>query len=690
VAAAGRRAAHYAAAAGGKTIAGERLGIDRFRRNRSMWRPTSICLFVVFASSASAQAPIITPDGDPSVKSDTIYKLAVNQSDHPHEAIVWLLDDGVIRYDEQGRETRTYRKVIQLLRQDVAKQLSEQSFSYSPGHERHTINWMRVVKPNGEVVSSAPSQIQESDVPARMGDPIYADRKVKRVSLTGLAAGTILDYSYTIEEVKPFLPGDFFNSWLVNPEMTIKRSRYIVDVPANLDIRIRERNLGFPRHMKAVGGRKVYTWATANIPRVRSERFAADSNGVRATIEIGSPMTWKGIAAWYAGNAKDRYAITPTVAKKLAEVVKGAGTREDSIRALHRWIAQDIRYVSIALGMGGYQPRAPETVIETGYGDCKDKATLFVAALGRMGVTAYPVLLNSHGGVRREMPTIEQLNHAIAAIKMGSSYQFVDLTAGLTPFGQLPYDQQGEFGLVVHPDGTSEEVTLPEAPEKSNSTSMRIVGTLSEDGIFNGRYEEEDSGAGQYFLRSIFENPLDSSMRANIPKRMVGRFFQGAEADSLQAFNGKDLSAPVRIAFRIRNAKAVEHLGDTDIFTIPLGGMGQFVATASELEKEPPRKFPIDASRVMRPGPRTTEFRITLPAGWKAKLPQGVTASSPFGSYQSEYTQEGRVLRISRVFTGAKGILPPERMPDLIAWYRQVGKDDAKFILLEKNAAPSQ
>jgi hypothetical protein len=89
-------------------------------------------------------------------------------------------------------------------------------------------------------------------------------------------------------------------------------------------------------------------------------------------------------------------------------------------------------------------------------------------------------------------------------------------------------------------------------------------------------------------------------------------------------------------------------------------------------------------------GLRTTEFVITLPAGWKAKLPPGVTASGPFGSYQSEYTQTGRVMRISRVSVGAKGIQPPERMPELIAWLRQIGKDDAKFILLEKHTVPSR
>jgi hypothetical protein len=652
-----------------------------------MWRPAFICSFVVIASSALAQAPSVTPEGDPSVRSDTIYKLAVNPSDHPEEGIVWLLDDGVIRYDDEGRETRTYRKVIQILRPEAAQQLSEQSFSYSPGHERLTINWIHVVKPSGEVISAAPSHIQESDVPATMGDPVYSDRKVKRVSLTGLAAGTILDYSATTQELKPFLPGDFYNSWLVNPEKTIMRSRYIVDVPAKLDLRIRERNLTFARKEKTVGDRKVYTWAAANIPKIKGEIFASDSNGVRTTIETASPMTWSRIAGWYAANAKDRYEITPLVAGKLAAAVKGSATREDSVRAIHRWIAQDIRYVSIALGMGGYQPRTPESVVQTGYGDCKDKATLFVAALARMGITAYPVLLNSRGGVRRALPTIEQLNHAIAVIKRGSTYQFVDLTAALTPFGQLPPDEQGQFGLIVHPDGSGEEVTLPADLDSNNTTTTRIVGTLSEDGFFSGTFEAAGSGTGQYFLRSIFENPLDSTMRADIPRRMVNGYFQGADADSLQGFNGKDLSAPARMTFRIHNAKAIEHIGDTDLFAIPLGGMGQFATFASRLEKDPPRKFPIDAKRMSDMGLRTTEFSITLPVGWKAKLPPGVTASGPFGSYRSEYIQQGRVMRISRVSVGAKGIQPPERMPELIAWFRQIGKDDAKFILLEKNTA---
>ena len=118
--------------------------------------------------------------------------------------------------------------------------------------------------------------------------------------------------------------------------------------------------------------------------------------------------------------------------------------------------------------------------------------------------------------------------------------------------------------------------------------------------------------------------------------------------------------------------------------------MSSFATLAADLEKEPKRRFPIDAQRVMGVGSRTTEFSITLPTGWKAKLPPGVTAESAFGSYRSEYAQNGCVMRITRVFTGSKAILPPERMPELIAWMRQIGKDDAKLILLETASSVSK
>src|SRR5260221_13127535 len=108
--------------------------------------------------------------------------------------------------------------------------------------------------------------------------------------------------------------------------------------------------------------------------------------------------------------------MPPELERKLSALVAGARTLDDSIKAVHKYVTRDVRYVAISLRMGGYQAHAAADVVATGYGDCKDKATLFITLMKRMGITAYPVLLSAGGRVERELPTISAFNHAISAV----------------------------------------------------------------------------------------------------------------------------------------------------------------------------------------------------------------------------------------------------------------------------------
>jgi len=635
----------------------------------------------------AAQAPVITPNGDPSVRSDTIYKLAVKPADYPDESYVYLLDDGVVRREANGTGTRTFRQVVQILTDDAVDDMREQSFSYSPRHQKLTINWIRVLKLDGTVISSAPTHIQDADIPAEMGDPVYTDEKVKRVSLTGVEPNTIVDFSYTLEELKPYHPNDFLEHWGFSTSIPTFRSRFIVDVPATMHPLLRERNLTFARQTTTAHGRTVYTWATNKIPKIKREFFQPDSDNVIMHITVGAPMTWGSIANWYAENAKDRYTPTPKLRAKVHELVANAKTQDDSIRAVYRWVAQDIRYVSIALDMGGFQPRMPDTVMATGFGDCKDKATLFIAALRDMGVEAYPVLLSSSGYVLRGLPSYTQFDHVIAAVKRPSGYQYADLTATTQPYGEVMASYQGEFGVVVLPNGKSEEITFPQSGVADNVDSTMITGTLTETGIFSGRYTEWASGTFAQGIRQTFATPFDSTQRANFSKAIARRYFQNAMGDSLLAFNGKDLSAVPEVSVRITNGKAGTLTGGTMILTF-VGAAGAAAnMTADELEAAPKRVFPIDAKRFMGLRQTVMRYRIRLPAGWTAKLPPNVNATSPFATYIAEYAMDGNVLQITHRMRGAEGVYPPDQIKSVIAWFRAMGQDDVKFIMLEKAAS---
>ena len=647
--------------------------------------PWSVCALLAAARVATAQAPQISPAGDPSIQADTIYKLAVNGSEHPDEGSVFLLDDGVIRVEADGRGSRTYRQVVQILTREAAEAWGEQSYSYVSSREHFTLNWARVVRSDGTIISPAPTHEQESSAPAATLDPVYSDVKIHRITLAGVEAGTIVDFSYTVETLQPIMPGDFHYSWFVTNSRLTRRSRYIVDAPAGLGLRIKERNLTFPRQTTEAQGRRVYTWGTAEVPKVEIEPFAADSNGIIQSITISAPLKWDDIARWYAGLVRDRYALTTGLDSAIALIEAGATTADDSLRRLHRWVAQDFRYVSLSLGIGGFQPRRPADVLQSKFGDCKDKATLFIAAAARLGVRAYPVLLNAGGRVDRGLPSAGAFDHMIAAVERPKApYLYLDLTAEFVPFGALPMADQGEFGLVVHPDGRKEEVTLPEDSVGVNVEHISIVGELSTEGAFHARMNDTSTGTYQYPLRRMFSKPLTATQRTRFTEAFANALYPGATGDSLEMFDGRDLRAAPHIGVVLRHDHAASASGDREIFTLPIGDLTA-TAVLAALEGRGPRRFPIDVGEVVGPRELIQELDLTLPDGWKAELPPAVSAVSAFGTYQAEYAQNGRVLHVMRRLRGNRGILPPDRIGDLIAWLKARSKDDVRFIVLRRS-----
>jgi transglutaminase-like putative cysteine protease len=638
--------------------------------------------FPLLMASLRAQAPVITPAGDPSVKNDTIYKLAVKPEDYPDQSYVFLLDDGVLRFEADGRGTRTYRQVVQILQQDAVEDWAEQSFSYTSGREKLTINWIRVLKPDGAVISDKPTHEQESLSQVAMEAPVYSDAKVHHVSLGGVAPGTLIDYSYTVERLKPVMPGDFYSGWSVTTSHLVRRSRLIVDVPVSMTPRIQENNLHFPRRVAEAHGRRVYTWATADVPKLEVEPYFAVPNSLFVGIDVSGPIGWADIGHWYADLSRDRYQDTPDLVARLADVERGARSGEDSLHQLYRWVAQDFRYVSLSLGIGGYQPRLPASVLQTKYGDCKDKATLFITLARRMGFKAYPVLLNSDGSADSTLPSVSQFDHMIAAVERPGGYLYLDLTAELTPFGQLPPSEQGGFAVIVHPDGRSENVTLPADSVAANQHEMRIDGEITAAGLFNGHYIETGTGRQQYGLRNAFSSSFTDTQRSRLARQLATGVFPGATGDSLEIFDGRDLNAVPRVAVAIHNGRAASASAGTSIVNLPIKDYASDDLIGS-LQDHIPRKYPIDVADVVGPIVAISELNLTLPEGWHARLPPNVSATSAFGSYTAQYAQNGRVLHVTRRISGAKGTEPGDHVKALIAWLQSVSQDDVRFIVID-------
>lgn len=624
----------------------------------------------------------------PSAPSDSIVRLALDPAKNAGRPYVLLLDESVNRIEPDGRTTKRTRQVYQVLDQNAARGLSERAFGYAKSHQSLTVDWIRVLKTTGEVVSDKPAQEQESDVAAQMSNPVYQEQKVRRVSLAGVAVGTVLDVQYTLDERAPYRAGDFLIGWNVNQPFAVVRSRLVVDVPERYTPKIVERNLTFRRTEEVQSGRRIYTWATTELSPVRGEPFAADSNGVVVTVSVTAPGTWSDIARWYDGLARDRYAMTSAVASKVDSLVSasGARTRLDTIRAVHRWVAQDVRYVSVSLGIGGYQPRLPTDVVASGFGDCKDKATLFVAAMRRYKINANPVLLSLGGRPDPALPSVFQFNHAIAAVQDGVGWTFTDLTAEFVPYGTIPDAYQGQFGIIVLSDGQAQEVHFPAASVTASGSSLRARMSVDSTGHVTGNVVEETLGGTSSGMRAVFSSPLDSARREGLEKALAQRLFSSdVTVSSITAFDGKDFSTPTVLRYAVTAENTLKSIGENRLFpmnAIFRGPARSFKNLAKDLESGTTRLFPIDATQILGPSETITEMTLTLPTGWTADLPKNILATSFFGRYESTWTQQGRDVHLVRRIQGQRGYFPPQRISEVVVWFKTVGADDTEFLSL--------
>jgi hypothetical protein len=128
--------------------------------------------------------------------------------------------------------------------------------------------------------------------------------------------------------------------------------------------------------------------------------------------------------------------------------------------------------------------------------------------------------------------------------------------------------------------------------------------------------------------------------------------------------------------------------GRTVILTLPFGNMRVMADAARALEVKKERHFPIDAAKVIGPITGVDELTLTLPDGWRAQLPKDVSVTGKWGTYAATYRQEGSRLHFTRRLEGARGVHPPDALPELVAWFRAIAADDVPYIVLEPAPVP--
>lgn len=201
--------------------------------------------------------------------------------------------------------------------------------------------------------------------------------------------------------------------------------------------------------------------------------------------QISSIPQW-GTIADHIRTAYDQASAFPDAADLAAHVARiksEHATPEARALAALRLVQDEVRYMALTLGEGGWLPTSAREVWARRQGDCKGKTVLLVALLRELGIDAIPVLVSSENlPLDKYLPMVSAFDHVIVKARIdGETYLMDGARIGdrsLTP--DIPLVHEYVLPIAAHARLEPIPLRLPPRP----TGTMHIEIDFS-DGIYS-------------------------------------------------------------------------------------------------------------------------------------------------------------------------------------------------------------
>jgi transglutaminase-like putative cysteine protease len=474
---------------------------------------------------------------------------------------------------------------------------------------------------------------------------MFDDLKQKVVVFPDLAANDTLVYTVTRRAREAEFPGQFFFVTVYSRLVAWKDARVTITAPKSLPLSIE--NHETPATHQAQGDNVVYQW-TYSAPVPLTEEVAALAPVDREPRFFASTFkSYDDLGHAFAALALPKAAVTPRVKALAEETTAGVTDRRAQAQKLYEWVSRHIRYVGIELGRGRVVPHDADVVIANGYGDCKDHATLFAALLQAKGIASEPVLINANNSYALpDAATLAQFNHLITWIPELKLY--ADTTAGVAPFGTLPFVEYGK--PVVHGvlrGATRHTVPLLSAGEAT--MSLKTVSQVAADGGLKSQIAITATGPFSVMLRQS-GTAIEAAGADRAVKALLQRSGMTGSGD-IDFGAPQDLAASYVIKAHLEAQPQVPFTSGQG-FPMPPGlrllpYAGDYLVGPLFL-----RNLPATEPTPCWSGSAVEELSLEAPPGKHfAKLPQDVTVTLDMLTFSAHWTQAERVISVRREFT---------------------------------------
>jgi transglutaminase-like putative cysteine protease/tetratricopeptide (TPR) repeat protein len=652
-----------------------------YRSSRALIEVLLICsLTSAFPGSMATEAMAQTSTPQPPSSSSSSSSL---QKTNTEEGAVIERILNRVRFENDGTEVSETEAVVRIQSQAGVEEFGQLVFGYSSATEKLAVDYVRVRKPDGQVITTPESTAQDFAPDVLREAPMYSDYRQRHISVAALQPGDVLEYRTVTRVQTPLAAGNFWYEYTFPKGVAVNEDRLEINVPKSRELKLK--SPARKPEIQDVGDRRIYTWVAKNAQPEgdqASEGEASEKEESRPDVQLTTFTDWKQVAQWYAKLQGERMSVDDNVRKEANALAKGANTPTEKAQRLYDFVARNIRYVSISLGIGRYQPHPASDVLQNGYGDCKDKHTLFSALLKAEGIQSYPVLIDSSRKLDPDVPSPAQFDHVITAVRFGTGLTWLDTTPEVTPFGLILYQLRNKQAVLASDDSDGGLQRTPADSPIKTFLHFSLDGKFSEFGALDATVEVTAQGDRDWPMRRNFRQ-VSSSQWKDYIKALSESWGLPGDVDAVQVDSIEDTSRPFHITY---------HLHQDRYFVVPSAGVS--FRPIPPLGMPPPRA---DARTDVRAdangsdsraesldiGPAgETDYRVHLqfPSNYTVRTPTAVKMTRDYGEYSSTYSLSKGIMDGDRKLVVKTNDLAASRSADYESFRNAAHSDEDQLL----------
>jgi len=391
----------------------------------------SSALAVVFALAAPAAAQTLEIAAEP----DWAEVLDIPADDPKLRAEVedgefYLLSDHQMRW--VGDEKHSYgRTVAEVTDRAGLEGLATIQFDFDPEFEGISLVRMRILRDGQEIdlKDRMTSEVYRRET--RLDEGIIDGTLTAVLQVPDLRVGDVLDYA-TVLTRRPMVGagergGSSWLEWSTPVVLSHTALTWPKDVPLELGPLPPEVLYSVST---LVDGSQRHVWRReGHLPHPNEEGVPYEVIE-DALLRFSDTRDWTPLAMALAPHYTKDYPLPAEWEARVDVIALAHATPEARAFAALRLVQDELRYVSLSVGAGGYFARSPVEVIAAGFGDCKDKSLLLRVMLDRLGVEAAVALTDLDGGygLPENLPSLGAFDHMILRASLDGRAVWMDPT----------------------------------------------------------------------------------------------------------------------------------------------------------------------------------------------------------------------------------------------------------------------